>query len=255
MNDDLWFLARYCYGYGSWNGSYWFIGPEQGGSEKKMTKRAEAFRKLDLDNDGLCDCREFHREIYEPGQPDDWFRLERLPPLQTTWYCLMLTLMSYKGKVGIEKPTKGHLLYEYQRTFREYQRDHWGSSAGKTCVIERSGIPAKNFKESSARRASLSQTERNQLDDILRSRVEHITERIRANEPEFVVIYSNSQYPSWEVLRKESSKITQSPNETFKLGRTLIAFTESTGKNSPGHARWLALGQDLRKHRSTTHGN
>ena len=248
MNDDLWDLARHCYGYGSWDASYWFIGPEQGGSEKEMKKRADAFRKLDSDKDGLCDCREFHREIYEPGQRD-WFRQEPLPPLQTTWYCLMLTLKSYEGEVGIEKPKAGPLLCAYQRPVREYQRDHWGSSVGETCVIELSGIPAKNFKESNASKASLSQAERHQFDAILRSRAEHITDRIRAGGPEFVVIYSNWQYPYWEELRKESSKITQGPNEYYRLGRTLITFTESNGKNSPGHARWLTLGKSIQKHR------
>jgi hypothetical protein len=254
MNDDLWYLARNCYGYGSWNGDYWFIGPEQGGSERKMTKRAVAFRKLDLDKDGLCDCRKFHRAIYEPGDKD-WHRSESLPPLQSTWHYLMLTLMSFRGKITLDKPSSGQALSDYQRPFREYQRDEWGSSEGKTCVIERSGVPFKSFKESAALRASFSQAESAEFEAILRQRVEHIADRISEGKPEFVVIYSKSQHSYWADLRSKGSRVSESPNEIFRVGQTLVAFAESRGPNNPRPDPWFNLGQELRKHRTEKHTN
>jgi hypothetical protein len=253
MNDDLWALARHCYGYGSWDGDYWFIGPEQGGSKEKMTKRAAAFRKLDLDKDGLCDCREFHQEVYEPGDKD-WHRSDPPPtPLQSTWHYLILTLMSYKEKITLGNPMTGQTLSDYQRPFREYQRVEWGRSDGETCVIERSGINAKSFVESAALRASFSQAERAEFEAILRCRVKNITARIHEGKPEFVVIYSKSQHSYWGDLRNAGARISESPNEIFKVGPTLVAFAESRGRNNPRPDPWFELGQELRKHSTNKH--
>jgi len=255
MNNDLWCLARHCYGFGSWGGKYVFIGPEQGGTHQKMTKRADAFRKLDLDKDGLCDCREFHQEIYEPGDRD-WHRSEPPPtPLQSTWHYLILTLMSYEGMIKSDKPLPGQTPSEYQRPFRKYQRDEWGRSNGETCVIERSGINAKSFVESAALRASFSQAECAEFEAILRRRVEHITARIREGKAEFVVIYSKSQHSYWGDLRKAGSRICESQNEIFRVGPTLVAFTESRGPNNPRPGPWFQLGQELRKHRTNKHAD
>jgi hypothetical protein len=252
MNDDLWYLARHCYGYGSWSGKYVFIGPEQGGSEKTMAKRADAFRKLN--RDGLCDCREFHNEIYEPGDRD-WYRAEPFTPLQSTWHYLMLTLMSYQGKIKSDNPLPGQTPSDYLRPLRKYQGDEWGRSGGETCVIERSGVAFKSFKESAARRASFSQAESAEFETILRRRVEQITARIREGRAEFVVIYSKSQHSYWGDLRNAGSRISESPSKIFRVGPTLVAFAESRGPKNPRPGPWFQLGQELRKHRANKHAN
>ncbi len=254
INDDFWDLARHCYGYGNWQGHYWFIGPEQGGSVTRIPKRAAAFRKLDGDTDGLCDCCEFHKEIFEAGDKD-WCRQGKLPPLQSTWHYLLVTLLSYKNQITFEKSNDRAAREIYLRPIKEYQRDEWGRSNGETCVIERSGVAYKSFKESAAIRATFSDSERQEFDSVLRQRTEHITSQILKIGPDFVLIYSKSQYPHWKDLRSRGSKISGSPNEIFRVGRTLVAFAESRGKNNPHPDPWFNLGQELRKHGTREHTN
>jgi len=68
-------LAQSCFGYGNWAAPYWFIGLEEGlgkdeqqDVEKSLRKRCEAF--LELNREGLCDCKTFHEEIGEKRLPD-----------------------------------------------------------------------------------------------------------------------------------------------------------------------------------------
>jgi hypothetical protein len=254
MNDDFWTLARHCYGYGSWNASFWFIGPEQGGSMTEVPVRAAAFRKLDQDADGLCDCCEFHREILH-ATGKDWCKQDALPPLQHTWHYLMMTLMSYQGTVTLQNPPRGAAREAYKHPFKKYQRDEWGRSNGKTCVIERSGVSARSFKESGTLRTLLSQVERDEFDDILLQRTAQITAQILKVGPEFVLIYSKSQHSYWADLRSKGSRVSESPNEIFRVGRTLVAFAESRGPNNPRPDPWFNLGQELQKHRTEKHTN
>jgi hypothetical protein len=151
MNDDERELALRCFGYGKWNAPYWFIGPEQGKGKlekKDVTDRARAFRKLN--RDGLCDCHAFHIEISDERWhfKEEGIRHKDTPPLQATWKSLILLLMAYQ-----KKPTTDEARIDYQR---EYQRKCWGNSEGETCVIELSGLPAKNFEESREREQGVS---------------------------------------------------------------------------------------------------
>lgn len=54
------------------------------------------------------------------------------PPTQATWRQLIRLLLAYKGV----SPDLDDV--------RAYQRDHWGHETGETCVIELSGIPARD---------------------------------------------------------------------------------------------------------------
>ena len=91
LSPDELCLAENCYGYGSWGACYWFIGPEQGMGNETVEERARAFREADLDEDGLCDCREFHLKIDEIR----W----HIPKVkfQSTWNYQISLLHGYKG--------------------------------------------------------------------------------------------------------------------------------------------------------------
>ena len=240
MNDDERELALNCYGYGHWDAPYWFIGPEQGKGKletKDLAVRAEAFRKLN--RDGLCDCRAFHIEIKDETWhfKEEGIRHKDTPPLQSTWKSLILLLMAYQ-----EKPTTDETRIDYQR---EYQRKCLGSSDGETCVIELSGLPAKNFEESQDRERGLSGQERAEFDDIRQKRIEFIHNKMLICKPQFVVVYGASQKRYWIKFWKDNAVSVSRSGDVFKLGSTTIAFTLHAVR-SPGNQYWINWGTKLR---------
>jgi hypothetical protein len=207
-------MARDCYGYGRWNAPFWFIGPEQGQGrwEMDVLTRHQAF--VELNDDGLCDCREFHKRISEPR-----FHRET-PALQSTWRRLMLVLTAYRGTLTGEK-------VKDKKTLCDYQRDQWGASTDRceglkaeTCVIELSGLPANNFS-----------VERDR-DAFRQERIEKILEKMRLKEPGFVVIYSKSQSKYWkEIADFELKSIRFAPSPTAH------GYTDQY---------WINIGKELR---------
>src|SRR5271163_982806 len=107
-------MARDCYGYGHWSAPYWFIGPEQGQGRIDLPRRFEVWKNLN--KDGLCDCREFHKSI-EPK----WHR-DNKPPLQKTWDKLIILLKAFKGERTDDQDAR-----------RGYQRGQLGMLTGETC--------------------------------------------------------------------------------------------------------------------------
>jgi hypothetical protein len=127
MNEALKDMAIRCYGYGRWDAPYWFIGPEQGQSSKEnhdLEPRLKAW--LGLGGRELDDCEEFSVAINEHS----WHREGKL---QSTWRPLILLLMTF-----INRPAD-------KESLRTYQRHQWGRTTGETCVIELSGLAAKNL--------------------------------------------------------------------------------------------------------------
>jgi len=161
LSADERYLAGNCYGYGNWSAPYWFIGPEQGQGDWEdgnLERRYRAF--IELNGDGLCDCHKFHEHIGE----DRWCR-----KLQPTWKRLILILLAYKGF-----PTENDKLLDYQCK-------DWGNATGETCVIELSGLPAKNFGVARDRKS------------FREDRIQHILAKARVAKPTFIVIYGKSQ--------------------------------------------------------------
>lgn len=206
-------MARSCNGYGRWDAKYWFIGPEQGqgAHEKdKLEQRVAAWLKLGASE--LCDCQEFHRLIDDPR----WHR-EKNPRLQSTWGRLILLLMAALGR-PIDKECR-----------RQYQRNDWGSAHanGETCVIELSGLAARNFQV------------RRDRDSFREERTKVIRDRIETFRPEFVVTYGTTQkeyferiaggeFPADGVIRGDSTTYVHTPHPTSH-GLTNI-FWEELGK-------------------------
>jgi len=212
--SDVSHMARECYGYGCWNGPYWFIGPEQGQAPQEnddLTPRVKAWTQLGRGE--LNDCREFHGLIGETR----WHR-ER-PQLQSTWRALMLLLMSF-----CERQTENEAL-------RNYQRDHWGSRNGETCVIELSGLAARNLKVPRDR------------DSFRADRIRVIRERIVQYHPELVVMYGTSEKEYWDAI----SGRTFPPDNILRIGRTVMACTPHPTSFGMTNAYWIQLGKELRQ--------
>ena len=132
-------MAKHRFGYGRWDAPFWFIGPEQGMSDDpdEMAFRCKAWwncgKFLELD-----DCIDFHRRLENLRPPkrnkkekriDDWHG--ETPNTQKTWSRLIQFLIGF-GAHGVTD----HI---------EYQKHHWGTHAGQTCVAELSGLAAHDF--------------------------------------------------------------------------------------------------------------
>ncbi|MBS1820899.1 MAG: hypothetical protein JST61_02800 [Acidobacteria bacterium] len=198
-------MARDCYGYGRWDAPFWFIGPEQGqGNPDDIPERYTAFSELN--DEGLCDCREFHKTI-EPK----WHR--ETPALQPTWRRLMLVLMACKGALTGDKDRDATIL-------RNYQRDQWGTTSGETCVIELSGLPARNLSE------------RRDRESFRQQRIEKMCQKMSERKPGFVLIYSNGQWDHW----KQRTEL-RSHNVEFAPSPTAPGYTDQY---------WIDIGKKLR---------
>lgn len=206
-------MARQCFGYGRWNAPYWFIGPEQGQAPSENDDLLPRVRAWHLSGGGeLNDCRQFHALIGETR----WHR-ER-PQLQSTWRPLLLLLMSFLGRT-----TDNDAL-------RIYQRDHWGTLDGETCVIELSGLAARNLE-----------VPRDRI-SFRDERIAIIRERMRCNKPVLVVMYGTSEKSDWDAIAGRSFP----PENVLKFGSTILACTPHPTSHGLTNEFWKQSGQTLR---------
>jgi hypothetical protein len=216
-------MAEESFGYGSWDGDFWFIGPEQGDEEDStLAKRVEAWRKLE--KYGLCDCHRFHKQIGESR----WHGLNGKPPLlQSTWKMLIRLLLSYKTG---EDPDLEQV--------RDYQANKWGRRGGETCVIELSGIPAHDLAAGATINSKLFSPE--QLHDILKQRIDVICRRLKERPPQLLVMYGKGSEEHWRRIEAYMSRNIRAS----KLPRTAVLNHPTT----PGTTNefWSNQGKELR---------
>jgi hypothetical protein len=216
-------MARRCYGYGRWDAPYWFIGPEEG-MDGHLKERLGAWLKLGRET-GLSDCRTFHEQI----GVTKWHRETPSARLQPTWKALILLLFAFQG----EHPSKDQL--------RTYQRSRWGSRRGETCVIELSGLPAKNLAEGLAQRGRLFTSD--ERDAILQERIKFIRDRINKHKLslKFVVMYGKGSKVHWEKI----AGCSLTPDGVVRSGSILFAFAPHPQERGRRNEDWKNLGKRL----------
>lgn len=214
-------LGERFFGFGRWNAPYWFIGPEQGQHKNengRLTPRCEAF--LELEQDGLCDCKDFHERVGIPATLR-WYRSPNVP-LQNTWRRLMRTLHAYKSDRAFSN-----------EDLRAYQEKLLGRSSeiGETCIVELCGIPSHSFAEDIDR------------ETYLLSRLERLANKLTEQSPAFVVIHGKRYQELWkDKLREIGGQI--GAHGVWSLGQTRIGFID-TRRGQPNH-EWDDLGRTLR---------
>jgi len=214
MNEAIREMARGCYGYGRWDAPYWFMGLEEGMGRNEnddLDLRLEAWRQLGSRE--LNDCKSFHEAIKE-------YRLHREGKLVPTWRSLILLLMTF-----LEKPND-------RESLRSYQRSHWGSSSGETCVIELSGLAARNLNAPRDR------------ESFREERITKIRERLNENNStvKLVVMYGRTRKESWEKIAGR----TFPPDGILTSGTTIIAHTPAPVAFGLTNEYWEELGLLLR---------
>ncbi|HMD22341.1 MAG TPA: hypothetical protein VKH40_18590, partial [Alloacidobacterium sp.] len=173
--------------------------------------RLEAWRQLGSRE--LNDCKSFHEAIKE-------YRLHREGKLVPTWRSLILLLMTF-----LEKPND-------RESLRSYQRSHWGSSSGETCVIELSGLAARNLNAPRDR------------ESFREERITKIRERLNENNStvKLVVMYGRTRKESWEKIAGR----TFPPDGILTSGTTIIAHTPAPVAFGLTNEYWEELGLLLR---------
>ncbi len=130
FNDQLLneFVENF-YGYGDYNGQFWFIGMEEGGgnSFSEIDNRLNAWTLRGKHE--LEDLAQYHAEI----GLTDWFNDN--PKLQSTWNKLIRILLSSKGQF----PTTEEV--------REYQKILLGKLSGDNCLSNLLPLPSPSTKQ------------------------------------------------------------------------------------------------------------
>lgn len=184
--------------------------------EMNLGRRVKAW--ADLGKRELNDCREFHCRIGEQR----WHFKEPVN-LQPAWRPLMLFLMTFLGRAA----DKGSL--------RNYQRDKWGAlydESGETCVIELSGLAARNLNETQ------------DSGEYLQERIEFIRGKIRDHKPTLVVMYGLQQRDSWEKIAGTS--FPPEPKNFHRCGPTvLVLVRHPVARYREVNQYWINLGGNL----------
>jgi hypothetical protein len=230
-------MAKHCFGYGKWDAPFWFIGPEQGMSHDpdEMAFRCEAWwngGKLEGGQLELDDCIDFHRRLEKLRPPkrnkkgkrkDDWHGDK--PNTQKTWAKLIHFLIGF-GADGVTH----HL---------EYQKSHWGTHAGQTCVAELSGVAAPNLG-----------VKRDRL-TFLRCRLTRLSE-VLTGKQEFVLLYGKTSACeiAWSHLTRDAVTVGHCSRgeAVMRKGNTLFvqARFHPTG-NGQSYEIWRRFGQEVKK--------
>jgi hypothetical protein len=233
LSPEELYLAESCYGYGRWDADYWFIGPEQGMGKETVEERARAFREADGDEDGLCDCREFHLKIYERRWHQAVPRTGRVK-LQSTWRYLILILMAFK------RDRDGLSNLDSRAKYQEARLGTADPKLGETCVIELAGLSSKDLKATRERDKRRPDEDKELLGEISARRVKNISAKKRT--PKFVLMYGfseeNKKY--WATIAGTDLKL----GIPKKVGQTI--FLADRHPLYTGYDYWIQMGENMR---------
>lgn len=114
-------------------------------------------------------------------------------------------------------------------SLRIYQRDRWGRLNGETCVVELSGLPARNLGVP--------------IDHELfrQERIEFIRGKICIYKPRFVAMYGIGARAHYEKI----AGIELRPNSVQKVGSTIFAFAKHPVAHGVTNVDWVKLGKKI----------
>jgi hypothetical protein len=194
------------YGYGNFEGEYWFVGMEEGGGNSfhEVDQRFEIWDSLGRGE--LLDVAQFHLKL---GMPE--FFTEPVK-LQSTWNKVIRIILSAEGeKVSLS-------------SVRKYQRDDLGRRSGNSCLIELLPLPSPSTKKwLYAEHTDLPFLRNREAyrDYAIPWRIEGIRERIEKYRPSAVVFYGMVYQEWW----REIADLEFKPFEQYDF---LVANSQAT---------------------------
>jgi hypothetical protein len=173
------------YGYGNYQGPYWYLGMEEGGgnSVEEIDRRLNAWKKrgkLELE-----DVAEYHFSI---GIPEHFRDPAKLQP---TWNKLIRILLSAEGQPGTTEDV------------REYQKSSLGRLNGDSCLLELLPLPSPSTgKWLYDKHSSIPYLKSREIYSrtCISFRTQHIRSRIAEYKPRAVDFYSFSYKEYWQEI-------------------------------------------------------
>ncbi|MBE9198222.1 MULTISPECIES: hypothetical protein [unclassified Nodularia (in: cyanobacteria)] len=195
FNDELLEkLIETFYGYGNFQGKYWFIGMEEsGGDFENIQKRINIWS--DRGKKDIEDVAEYHIAM---GAWD--------ARLQPTWNKLIRIVLSAAGKENIN--TEDVL---------KYQMEELGRKDKDTCLLELLPLPSPSLKhwiyKDHSRLSYL--TDRNQYEKhCLETRINTISEKIKKHQPKAVVFYGTKYEYYWRTITRTITDVEFLPTSS-----------------------------------------
>ncbi|MEH1886716.1 hypothetical protein [Nostoc sp.] len=179
------------YGYGNYEGHYWFIGMEERGEDfQDIEKRINIWS-----NRGKCeidDVAEYHIDM------ETWDAR-----IQPTWNKLIRIVLSAKGTGNIDiEDVRKYQINELARKYKE------------TCLLELLPLPSPSLKHwvygeySKLTFLSNRDTYENYC---LEKRINHISQTIKEHQPKTVVFYGTGYEYSWRRITEKITDVEFSP--------------------------------------------
>jgi hypothetical protein len=204
------------YGYGNYQGRYWFVGMEEGGgsSPEAITKRLSAWEIRGRKE--LEDLVEYAREV-----GGSRYFGER-PKSQATWNKLIRILLSIEGEI----PSLAEV--------KTYQATRWGRSDSSNCLLELLPLPSPSMGKWLYSHQSLLRQLRTREaygNHYAEQRSLHIKSRVEEYKPALVVFYSfHGWYQQWWKLIAgvEFTKVTLGGEKAYlgSNGHTVFAIVK-----------------------------
>lgn len=186
FNDQLLneFVQNF-YGYGNYNGQFWFIGMEEGGgnSFSEINKRLNAWRRRG--RNALEDIAQYHAEI----GLSDWFNDK--PKFQPTWNKLIKIVLSSNSQL----PTTEQV--------DKYQKTLLGRPNGDTCLVELLPLPSPSiglWLYAQHSQLPYLTNRKTYMKWCLPSRIKHLRDQITQYKPKAVVFYGLGYKEHWQKI-------------------------------------------------------
>ncbi|WP_427161592.1 hypothetical protein ACQFX9_08560 [Aliinostoc sp. HNIBRCY26] len=193
------------YGYGNYQGKYWFIGMEEaGGDFKDVNHRINIW--VNRGKKEIDDVAEYHIDM---GWPEGF---QKGAPIQPTWKGLIRTVLSAEGNENITR-----------ENIREYQISQLGRENKATCLLELFPLPSPSLYHwiyGQYSHIAYLKDRRTYEEYYLDMRINHIANRIREYQPQGVVFYGKLYEYSWRKITQQITNVefTSTP-EGFSLCR------------------------------------
>ena len=186
------------YGYGNYQGDFWFVGMEEGGggSLSEIQNRLQVWKEhqqLELEDLFL-----FHSGM----KVDEYFWQD--PKLQKTWTQLIRVMLIYHGKEAELKECK------------DYQRDKLARHGSDHCLLELFPLPSPSSSHwlygdySDIEEFS---TREHYKKSCVEFRINHLKGQINKYQPKYVIFYGSSYIEYWEQVA--GIKFSPSENGSF----------------------------------------
>ncbi|HYW17863.1 MAG TPA: hypothetical protein VE956_00880 [Nodularia sp. (in: cyanobacteria)] len=217
FNDEL--LEKFIetfYGYGNFQGKYWFIGMEEsGGDFENIQKRIDIWSKRGKKE--IEDIAEYHEalgygESFKPGAKLD------VP----VWRSIIRIVLSAAGNENINI-----------EDVRTYQINELGRIGKETCLLELLPLPSPSLKHwiyKDHSRLSYLSDRVHYENHCLENRINEISEKIKKHQPKAVVFYGIGYEYSWKKITKTITDVEFLPTSegflTCRNSQTVFVISQ-----------------------------